>query len=166
MCHAFCSAQLYLSNIRIGDAGAADLAKALATNPTLTHVRMAWHTERVTGRAEARTNFGCGAHCPFVPTLLCSAQLYLNGNQIGDAGAAELAKALTTNSTLIHVCMAWHIACLTGRGEVLIDVECGAHFPIMPALPLPTRCSSISTGTRSATLELRSLRRLCQPIAH
>jgi len=39
--------------------------------------------------------------------VLCSTQLYLSANQIGDAGAAELATALAINRTLTRVCLAW-----------------------------------------------------------
>jgi len=42
-----------------------------------------------------------------VPASLCSAQLYLDRNHIGDAGAVELAKALAINRTLKRVCLAW-----------------------------------------------------------
>jgi len=58
--------------------------------------------------------------CPLshaVSALLCSVQLNLVGNKISAAGTAELARALATNRTLTHVCMAWRGACAMGRGE-------------------------------------------------
>jgi len=51
--------------------------------------------------------------CPLphaVPVPLGSVQLNLDDNQIGAAGAAELAKALAINCTLTRVCLAWHSA--------------------------------------------------------
>jgi len=101
---SLCLVQLYLNSNQIGDAGAAELAKALATNNTLTEVCIAWHTVCVTGRAEAhigvmRRPLPHSVHAP-----LCSAQLGLDSNQLGDACAAELAKVLATNRTLTHVC--------------------------------------------------------------
>jgi len=90
---------------------------------------------------------------------LGSAQLDLHGRQIGATGAAELAKALATNNTLTRVCMAWHGACIMGRGE-----GCTLMSDEMPPLPhaVPVILywrSSISLTTRSAVLVLRSLRR-------
>jgi len=93
-----------------------------------------------------------------VPAPICSAQLYLRNNQIGDAGAAELAKALATNSTLTYVCWVWHTAYLAGRGEAPIDVGCDAHGPTLCLLHSARR-SSISAATWSAMLVLQSLRR-------
>jgi len=40
---------------------------------------------------------------------LPNAQLYLSCNNIGDAGTAELAKALQSNNTLTHVCQRFSI---------------------------------------------------------
>jgi len=51
------------------------------------------------------------------PALLYSVQLILFGNQIGDAGAAGLAKSLVPNDTLTRVCLAGHGACVMGTGE-------------------------------------------------
>jgi len=55
-------------------------------------------------------DFGCDAHCSTLRVTLCSTQLDLRKNQIGDAGAAELAEALAINRTLTEVCLAWHAA--------------------------------------------------------
>jgi len=49
---------------------------------------------------------------PTSPAPLGSAQLNLRDNEIGAAGAAELAKALATNDTLTAVCMVSHSACV------------------------------------------------------
>jgi len=110
------SAQFYLGVNQIGDAGAAELAKALASNDTLTEVCMARH-----GLPHA------------VPAPFGSAQLYLSGNQIGAFGAAELAKALAANGTLIQVRVAWHGACAMGRDE--------GHTTTSDATPIAPCCA-------------------------
>jgi len=51
--------------------------------------------------------------CPLshaVSSPLYPVKLDLSFNQIGDDGAAELAKALSINLTLTWVCIAWHKA--------------------------------------------------------
>jgi len=67
---------------------------------------MQWRrTACVAGRGEARIDVVCGARFSTLCLLIsCSAQLYLGDNQIGNAGAAELAKLLAINRTLTWVC--------------------------------------------------------------
>jgi len=68
-----------------------------------------------------------------VPASLCSMQLELGANQIGDAGATELAKALAANHTLTLVRMTWRGACTIGRGE--------GHTLTLDAMPIASRCA-------------------------
>jgi len=114
-----------------------------------------------------------GAHgrqtrCPLPHAMLaplCSAQLSLSTNQIGAAGAAELAKALATNHTLTAVCLVWHTACAVRRGGALIDVGCDAHCPTLCLLHSARR-SSLSVATKLAMLALPNLRRFLRSTTH
>jgi len=94
------SAQLNPIGNHIGNEGAAELAKALATNHMLTGVRAVARCMRDGARRSTLDAMPIA--------LLCSTQLTLVNDQIGDAGVAELAKALATNRTLTQVCLAWH----------------------------------------------------------
>lgn len=96
---ALCLAQLNLgTNCIIGAAGAAELAKALAVNRTLTTVGL------VAQGLQRTISHGAIA----LPKLLCLVQVQLGGNVIGDVGAAWLAKALVVNRTLsLVICGPW-----------------------------------------------------------
>jgi len=103
--------QLSLTNNQIGDAGAAELAKALAAHHTLVEVccvphgatpmvargDFAWWSDRMVERERS------ARWLTATVAVKCLVQLNLSTNNISAAGAAELAAALASNQTLIDV---------------------------------------------------------------
>jgi len=116
----------------IGDAGVGELAKALASNHTLTDVCFEHHlTYRVVHVVAIVMDIARMA-CP-----RCVAQLYLGNYTISSVGAFMLRKALTANRTLTTVCCFACVGAAVGgmvaaSGHAVADV--GRIF-LSPALP-------------------------------
>jgi len=96
---------LGLADNSIGDEGTAALARALATNRSLNGVCLA-----TGGPKDGEQVLGVATALPttrFPPVSFVGgggAQLYLDGNSIGDAGITALVRALAANDTLRWVC--------------------------------------------------------------
>jgi len=102
-----CLVQLYLNFNNIGDAGATEVAKALVHNHTLTTVS---YVPRSGSSGACRDTEWRVLHDENIISHLCgslrSVQLRLDSNNIGAAGASELAKALAVDCALTEVCNA------------------------------------------------------------
>jgi len=88
--------------------------------------------------------------CPLSRAVLCSAQLFLSANQIGDVGAAELAKAPAINRTLTRVCLArrgarWDEHALRGHAPFALT---RGHLDAPMQLALPSSCMSAAARDR------------------
>ncbi|XP_068700150.1 uncharacterized protein [Montipora foliosa] len=86
--------QYFTSLQKIGEDGAVILAHAMATNSTVTYLRLFYN-----GIGDS----GAAALAKAVEINSTLTHLFLSSNRIGDSGAAALAKAVEINSTLTHL---------------------------------------------------------------
>ena len=82
-----------ISDNDIGDAGAASIAEALASNTTITSVDMSGEVRAGAGVLSERSFEAWGGRC----------RSCVSGNVIGGAGAASIAEALALNTTITSV---------------------------------------------------------------